>query len=397
MRRYRRGLPASDARLEALGALLEWAYGYRAAPSGGAHRRRAPSAGALYPTEVFAVAQLGGRWDVVYYDFAEHRFLLTGNASAARIAAELGLRAGEVGVLLVSVLWRSAQRYGARCYRYCLLDAGHVVDNLVRAGARFGCAVAGAPTPARERQLDLRDAEALVCALRVRVDAPAVPTPPALAAVPLDAFAGVQSPVLSPVVRRVVSFHRRTLLAPGGDLPLAWLAQPDPELERRADERHSAAGFTGAPLPHGRLALLHAAAERAARECGLHARAVELHDPALAAAFADACQRQQIVAAASSLVVVAAPVEALQAAYRETVLAAGLVCAELYRESSRLGAGTTTIGAFSEELVSRLSGLSGSHPVVVQAFGVEDPSARKADAARRVAAPVLRLRAGVEP
>jgi hypothetical protein len=390
MRRYGRGAPVpAQGSLEAVPALLEWAYGYR-----GEGRRRAPSAGALYPTEAFAVARVGPRWQVLYYDFAAHRLVAT-PGRAAEVAAALGLAADDVAVLLVSVLWRSAQRYGARCYRYCLLDAGHVAANLTRAAARFG--VRAAPTPkgpsaAVERNLDLRDGEAVVCALRLRPrNARAVAPPPAPAPAADGRFAGVQSPPLSPVLRRIVAFHGRTLDAGLGAPALDRIACPDGDFEQLADARRSAPGFTGEQLPQAALERLLCVGRRAA------SGSLVVVPPRVGPAeLARACQGQRIAATSAAALLVAAPLDELCArghsGYRETVLHAGLVCSELYWEAARLGLGTSSIGGFSDDEVSRLSGLAGFHPVVIQVFGVEDRSVRKPDAARVVPSNVVELR-----
>src|SRR5206468_2169847 len=142
-----------------------------------------------------------------------------------------------------------------------------------------------------ERWLDLRDGEVLVCALRLGlaalrpVPAPRAPAGPSAAA---DGAAGVQSPPLSPVLRRIVRFHRRTLLAHAPELALETLTHGGSDFEGLADARHSAAGFAREPLLRAVRERLLAAAERAARasSAALRIVPVALDGAARAAAFA---------------------------------------------------------------------------------------------------------------
>jgi len=109
----------------------------RTLPSGRVfHLRTAPSAGALYPAELYLVAQnVIGLDDGVY-----HYSPLTHNLS--RLRAGLPFAAAKdrpmVRFLVSSVFFRSAWKYGPRAYRYCLLDAGHMVQNLLLATAMHG-------------------------------------------------------------------------------------------------------------------------------------------------------------------------------------------------------------------------------------------------------------------
>jgi nitroreductase len=341
------------------------------------------------------------RWQLLYHDFSTRALCATRHARADEIAAALGLAADETAVLLVTVLWRSGQRYGARGYRYCLLDAGHVLGNLARTAAHFGGAAISLATPAEiERRLDLRDGEALVAGLRLRLPSatPAAPPAPPLPAPVADGAAGVQSPPLSPVLRRIIRFHRMTLLASRAKLPLVSVAPGGGDFERLADARDSAAAFAPEPLTSTvRERLVEVARHSAhAASTPLQIIGVDLDRADRAAAFGIACQRQRIVTESPFLLVVAAPVAAVRiggyAGYREAVLHAGVVCSQLYHEAARRGVATTSIGGFSDDHVARLTGLRASLPIVVQAFGVEGGGIAKLDAVRMVPSNVIQLR-----
>ena len=101
------------------------------------HYRAAPSAGALYPTELYVAVQgLGGPEDGLYhYCPLRHRLE---RLRAGRVL-DTGPRPGPaIRFFLTSVFQRSAWKYGPRAYRYCLLDAGHVAENLYLAAHIHG-------------------------------------------------------------------------------------------------------------------------------------------------------------------------------------------------------------------------------------------------------------------
>jgi len=124
--------------LPELGALLEAAY------SATAGRRTVPSAGALYPLEVYvlALAVAGTTRSTFHYDPFRHRLACLGSlelrdVEAALVDASLAERAAAL-VVLTGVFWRSRFKYGLRGYRFALLEAGHVVQNLVLAATSLG-------------------------------------------------------------------------------------------------------------------------------------------------------------------------------------------------------------------------------------------------------------------
>jgi hypothetical protein len=429
LRRFVRPERAVDAaacpRLQELQCLLEWAYGYR--PPRAPHQRptrRAPSAGALYPIETFVVAWLAEGPRVLYYDFAGHCFYDTA-ADGTAVARMLGLGPGRAAVLCVAVLWRTLQRYGARGYRYCLLDTAHVAANLGRVARACRHEVELDPwvcSRSLEQLLGLECGEALVLALHCRPGRGALPVPvPAGAAefAPAVPTMTEQPPLMCPVLQRTITFHRRTQLL----FDVRWRApwpgragKPD-DLYAWAAGRCSARQFTGAAVPREQYERMAAVARRdpvlrghgpALYVYGITARvngmpvglgplgredSVAWALPATTSAeltrrLADVCQGQDIVRGCAFALVVAARTGELAAlgplGYRPLVLDAGFVTADLYHEAARRGLGTTTIGGFSDAAVARLLGDASLTPVVVQIFGELRAAAEKVDAARIV-------------
>ncbi len=110
--------------------------------------RSAPSAGALYPTVTYVlVNQVEGVEPGLYhYGVKAHelRRLRGGSELVAELARACSSRhlvrnAGAV-FLFSSIYFRSSWKYGQRAYRYCLMDAGHVAENLMLAAAALGYA-----------------------------------------------------------------------------------------------------------------------------------------------------------------------------------------------------------------------------------------------------------------
>lgn len=96
------------------------------------HYRSAPSAGALYPCEVYiAIYDLEGLEPGVYsYHVGEHalKVIRSGDSSDFfKINAEAGLT---YSIFVTGIAYRSAWKYRARAFRYVLLDSGHLLGNL---------------------------------------------------------------------------------------------------------------------------------------------------------------------------------------------------------------------------------------------------------------------------
>ncbi len=119
-----------------LGQLLWAAQGI----TGPAGQRTAPSAGATYPLEVYAVTP-----DAVYrYEAQGGRLLpqVAGDVRPALAAAAVGqsaVAAAPAVIVLTGVYGRTAQRYGEeRGRRYVHLEAGHAAQNVLLQAVALG-------------------------------------------------------------------------------------------------------------------------------------------------------------------------------------------------------------------------------------------------------------------
>lgn len=113
----------------------------------GAERRAAPSAGALYPIELYVVTAEG----VAHYRPGEHRLEphQAGDLRAALRRAALDqdtVTQAPACIVIAAEPARTARKYSTRAERYCLLEAGHVAQNLLLQATALG--LAGVPVGA---------------------------------------------------------------------------------------------------------------------------------------------------------------------------------------------------------------------------------------------------------
>jgi len=133
LRRSRPPGPGEPLPLTALAVLLRAGYGLT-----GRGGRTAPSGGALYPLDLFVVALEVAGLDrgVWQFDPLEARLVSissdVADLSGAVALPELVEHARAV-VFLAATFWRTRFKYGLRGYRFALLEAGHVAQNLLLA------------------------------------------------------------------------------------------------------------------------------------------------------------------------------------------------------------------------------------------------------------------------
>ncbi|PMR77488.1 SagB/ThcOx family dehydrogenase [Billgrantia endophytica] len=133
------GTPDSVAlppNLESIGALLQLSLGLTAWKTLGPDRwavRANPSSGNLHPTEAYLLASgIEGLEDGLHHYRPEDH----GLELRARHATDG--QTPRLAILLTSVMWREAWKYGDRAFRYCQLDAGHAAGALRYAAAALG-------------------------------------------------------------------------------------------------------------------------------------------------------------------------------------------------------------------------------------------------------------------
>jgi SagB-type dehydrogenase family enzyme len=98
-----------------------------------------PSSGNLHPTECYVLGgpELFGEARVTHYN-AEQHILEIRARIPARLWDGLAIPPGAFLLVISSVYWREAWKYGERAFRYCQHDAGHAL-----AALRFSAALLG--------------------------------------------------------------------------------------------------------------------------------------------------------------------------------------------------------------------------------------------------------------
>lgn len=139
-------VPSALVTVRALSRMFEYALALSAWKQAGGTRwalRSNPSSGNLHPTEGYlligALPGLAGTPGLYHYAPAEHALERRADWPAelfAQLMREFPPRA--FLLLLSSVHWREAWKYGERAFRYCQHDAGHAIGTVRIAAATLG-------------------------------------------------------------------------------------------------------------------------------------------------------------------------------------------------------------------------------------------------------------------
>ncbi|MFH1738431.1 MAG: SagB/ThcOx family dehydrogenase [bacterium] len=110
----------------------------------GTRFRTCPSAGALYPLEIYAVLPDG----VYHYLPNDHAVMKTQSGDMRKALSDAGLRQEAIQkatcvFVICAVFERTSQKYGDRATRYVYLEAGHAAQNLLLQTVSLG--MAGVP------------------------------------------------------------------------------------------------------------------------------------------------------------------------------------------------------------------------------------------------------------
>lgn len=137
-RRSIRSFTSKDLRLEEISQIL-WAT--QGITEEGRGLRAAPSAGALYPLEVYLIKSDG----VFHYNVRKHSLKKVGGIDVRGELAEAALgqsaiRQAPVSVVICAVRSRVTAKYGRRGDRYVDVEVGHAAENLHLQAVALGLA-----------------------------------------------------------------------------------------------------------------------------------------------------------------------------------------------------------------------------------------------------------------
>jgi SagB-type dehydrogenase family enzyme len=274
--------------------------------------RAAPSAGALYPTEVYlATRGITGLADGIHsYSVREHALVPAWEGGfweelRSYLFAHESLDRAGIVALLTGVWYRSSWRYQDRAYRRILLDTGHVVGNLVESARLLGLrpfTLAGFQDGALANMMFLDAAEEGVLAavalpqasslagVRVRSSAayPSPPHPPAEATEPGEIMLrlhqvsnmGGESPFSEGLPVEVATLE--ALHAGRPPVPLSGCdAALDKDLPEAVRQRRSTRSYSGAAITPAALGELLGWARRPVAAGAAGGSFPEMCDPGL--------------------------------------------------------------------------------------------------------------------
>lgn len=131
--------------------------------------RTAPSAGALYPLEIYAVVGNAGKLDAGIYHYRPNAHRLKpvkiGDHRKALCSAGLSQSAicnAPVSIVMTAIFERTTGKYGKRGIQYAFMEAGHAAQNVLlqSVSLNLGAVPIGAfDNKAVSRLLDLPDSE----------------------------------------------------------------------------------------------------------------------------------------------------------------------------------------------------------------------------------------------
>lgn len=131
----------------------------------GRPRRTHPSAGGRYPLEMYVInfiASPGFPSGVYHYNIKRHAFEVLeertfSSEDKKRWFTDEFVDKASVAVIMTALFWRTQNKYGERGYRYVILEAGHIGQNLYLLANALGlkCCVAGTHDKEIEEFLDI--------------------------------------------------------------------------------------------------------------------------------------------------------------------------------------------------------------------------------------------------
>ncbi len=135
-RRSIRAFNSAPLTLEEIGQLLWAAQGITEKKEG---LRTAPSAGALYPLEMYVAME----WGVYHYLPHQHELTRTRENDLRReiwraALRQKSVREAPVVFVIAAVSERTTWKYGERGWRYIYMEAGHVAQNLLLQATALG-------------------------------------------------------------------------------------------------------------------------------------------------------------------------------------------------------------------------------------------------------------------
>lgn len=162
-----------------LSYLLEYSCGDTSQLNGHRRRRAQPSGGARFPIEVYPFVLRSSndlKSGLYHYNVSDHQLDVMwkkefSDEDLASLFTYKWVQDAALVLIMTAVFWRTQNKYGERGYRYILLEAGHIGQNIYLASEALAlkcCALAGTKDEQVEKLLDIDGAtESLIYAMVV--------------------------------------------------------------------------------------------------------------------------------------------------------------------------------------------------------------------------------------
>jgi len=165
-RESRRDFKQAPFSNEDLSILLKFSCGLTGKTQNGRSRRAQPSGGARFPLEVYPLVLTPGSdlaAGVYHYNVKEHSLDVLdkreiSNEEIGKLFTYPWVKNASLVLLVTAMFWRNKNKYGERGYRYILLEAGHIGQNIYLAAEALGlqcCALGGTRDILLEKLLDI--------------------------------------------------------------------------------------------------------------------------------------------------------------------------------------------------------------------------------------------------
>lgn len=178
-RESRRDFTRTPIAKNELSLLLKYSCGNIRQLEGGQNRRAQPSGGARFPIEVYPIIFRSGedlKSGLYHYNVKAHKLDVLWDRQFSdedidNLFTYPWAKGAALGIVMTSVFWRTQQKYGERGYRFVLLEAGHIGQNIYLISEALGlkcCALAGTYDENLEKLIDIDGVtESVVYALAI--------------------------------------------------------------------------------------------------------------------------------------------------------------------------------------------------------------------------------------
>lgn len=159
--------------------LLKYSCGNTKPLGQGRYRRAQPSGGGRFPIEVYPFVLRGGsdlKSGLYHYGVKNHELDVLwdrefSQGNIGQLFTYPWVKNAPCVIVMTAVFWRNQNKYGERGYRYILLEAGHIGQNMYLVSEALGlkcCALAGTWDENVEKLIDIDGVtESVVYALAV--------------------------------------------------------------------------------------------------------------------------------------------------------------------------------------------------------------------------------------